>query len=355
MVSRKWGVGITIFVVFAIAFVGSIYLVSNQFLFQGAESKPREVIFELRSGRPFNQVAHELKALGVIKNSEAFILYARWTRSIPKVKAGEYKFVTTMTPIEVMRVLKSGVSIRHSFTVPEGFSSFEIAELMEQKGFGKKEEIIKLIFNPQFVARVLGWPASSLEGYLYPNSYQFTRYTKVEKILEFMVQEFKKNFKQLSPPFPYNWNEHQVVTLASIIEKETGAPQERPLISSVFHNRLNKKMRLQTDPTIIYAKALISGKIIIDIKKADLNWDHPYNTYRRAGLPPGPIANPGLESLKAAVDPAESDYLFFVSQNDGTHVFSENYRDHNQAVQDFQKNRKARQGKSWRDLNKQNN
>jgi UPF0755 protein len=355
MVSRRWGVGIIIIVVFLLAFAGSIYLVSNQFLFQGAESTPREVIFELRSGRPFAQVAHELKALGVLKNSEAFILYARLTRSIPKVKAGEYKFITTMTPLEVMGVLKSGVSIRHSFTVPEGFSSFEIAELLEQKGFGKKEEIIKLIFDPQFVTRVLGRPAPSLEGYLYPNSYQFTRYTRAEKILEFMVQEFRKNFKQLTPPFPYNWDEHQVVTLASIIEKETGAPHERPLISSVFHNRLNKKMRLQTDPTIIYAKALIRGKIILDIKKADLNWDHPYNTYKRGGLPPGPIANPGLEALKAAIDPADSEYLFFVSQNDGTHVFSENYRDHNKAVQDFQKNRKARQGKSWRDLTTRDN
>jgi UPF0755 protein len=355
MVNRKWGVGLVVIIIFALALAGSIFIVSNQFLFQGAEAQPREVIFELRAGRPFNQVAHELKALGVLKNSEAFILYARLTRSIPNVKAGEYKFITTMTPIEVMRILKSGVSIRHSFTVPEGYSVFEIAELMEQKGFGKREEILKLVFDTQFVNQVLGRSAPSLEGYLYPNSYQFTRYTKPEKILDFMVQEFKKNFSQLKPPFPYNWNEHQVVTLASIIEKETGAPAERPLISSVFHNRLQKKMRLQTDPTIIYAKALINGKIVIDIKKADLSWDHPYNTYMRAGLPPGPIANPGLDALKAAVSPAESDYLFFVSQNDGTHVFSKSYQDHNKAVQDFQKNRKARQGKSWRDLSTRDN
>jgi UPF0755 protein len=355
MVNRKWGVGLVVIVVFILALAGSLFIVSNQFLFQGAEAQPREVIFELRAGRPFHQVAHELKALGVLKNSEAFILYARLTRSIPRVKAGEYKFITTMTPLEVMGILKSGVSIRHSFTIPEGYSVFEIAELLEQKGFGKKEEVLKLVFDSQFINQALGRPAPSLEGYLFPNSYQFTRHTKVEKILEFMVQEFKKNFKALTPPYPFNWDEHQVVTLASIIEKETGAPSERPLISSVFHNRLKKKMRLQTDPTIIYAKALFSGKIVIDIKKADLSLEHPYNTYVRAGLPPGPIANPGLDALKAAVSPAESDYLFFVSQNDGTHIFSKSYQDHNRAVQEFQKNRKARQGKSWRDLSTRDN
>lgn len=350
MVNKKWGLLFIVLIIFTTAVGGVFYILSNQFLFQGAEETPREVIFELRAGRPFNQVAHELKALGVLKNSEAFILYARLTRSIPHVKAGEYKFVTTMTPIEVMRIMKSGISIRHAFTIPEGYSIFEIADVLEQKGFAKRGEVIALAFDTSFVQKVLGRPAPSLEGYLYPNSYQFTRYTKVEKILEFMVQEFKKNFAQLNPPYPFNWSEHQVVTLASIIEKETGAPQERPLISSVFHNRLKKRMRLQTDPTIIYAKALNSGKIVIDIKKADLSWPHPYNTYTISGLPPGPIANPGLEALKAAVQPANSEYLYFVSQNDGTHIFSEAYGEHNKAVQEHQKSRKARQGKSWRDL-----
>lgn len=350
MVKRKLFTTAVVFFLFTLAVGGAFYMLTRQFLFQGAETTPREVIFELRAGRPFNQVAHELKALGVLKNSDAFILYARVTRSIPRVKAGEYKLVTTMTPVQVMRVLTSGISVRHAFTVPEGFSVFEISDLLEQKGFAKREEVLKLAFDPVFVQKLLGRPAASLEGYLYPNTYQFARATKIEKIFEVMVGEFKSNFAQLQPPFPFNWTEQQLVTLASIIEKETGADHERAMISSVFHNRLKKKMRLQTDPTIIYAKALETKKVVIDIKKADLSWDHPYNTYMRGGLPPGPIANPGLEALKAAASPADSNYLYFVSQNDGTHVFTETYQDHSNAVQKFQMNRRARQGKSWRDL-----
>ena len=353
MVSRRTLVTAFVVVMFVSAVIGVFYLMTRQFLFEGADTAKREVIFEVPVGIPFPQVAHQLKDLGLLKNAEAFILYARMTRAIPKVKAGEYRFQTTMTPVQIMRVLTSGVSVRRALTIPEGYSSFEIAELLEQKGFAKKNEILKLIFDPGFAEKLIGQKVSSLEGYLFPNSYQFTRYSKPEKILESFVSEFKKNFSEIQGPYPFQWNAHQVVTLASIIEKETGAPFERPLISSVFHNRIKKKMRLQTDPTIIYAKALQSGKIVIDIRKSDLSLDHPYNTYMRSGLPPGPIANPGLEALKAAVRPEASEYLFFVSQNDGTHIFSESYEKHAKAVQQYQMNRKARAGKSWRDLSKE--
>jgi len=156
-------------------------------------------------------------------------------------------------------------------------------------------------------------------------------------------------------PWAKNWGKRQIVTLASIIEKETGAPEERPLISSVFHNRLKRGMLLQTDPTIIYGKAMLTGKIEINITRADLSKATDYNTYVISGLPPGPIANPGKESLLAAVRPASSKYLYFVSHNDGTHQFSEDYQSHVKAVQKFQLDPKARQGKSWRDLNKRAN
>jgi UPF0755 protein len=166
-----------------------------------------------------------------------------------------------------------------------------------------------------------------------------------------MVKRFLFVFGEVLPQsHVQGWTRHQIVTLASIIEKETGAPEERPLISSVFHNRLLKKMRLQTDPTVIYGKAEKSGKIEINITRADLLTPSRYNTYVIPALPPGPIANPGKEALLAAVNPAASGYLFFVSQNDGTHVFSEDYSAHNRAVQKFQLDRKAREGKSWRDL-----
>lgn len=352
MVRKKLTVVLTALLLFFTSVGAVFYILTKQFLFEGADVVKNEVIYEVPIGKPFSQVAQDLENLGLLKNAKAFTLYARVTRSIPKVKAGEYRFYTTMTPRHVMRVLTSGVSIRRVVTIPEGYSVFEIAELLEEKGFAKKQEILDLAFDQKFARILIGQPVSSLEGYLFPESYQFTRYTKADKILETMVDQFKKNFAEILPPYPFNWSSHQVVTLASIIEKETGAEFERPIISSVFHNRIKKQMRLQTDPTVIYANALRDKKIIINIKKSDLLNDHPYNTYTRSGLPPGPIANPGLEALKAAVGPEESEYLFFVSQNDGTHIFSKTYQEHNSAVDRYQRNRKSRQGKSWRDLNK---
>lgn len=287
MVGKKLSITLLVLFLFVFSFGGIFYILTKQFLFEGADVVKKEVIYEVPVGKPFPQVAQDLESLGLLKNAKAFALYARITRSIPKVKAGEYRFFTTMTPRQVMQVLTSGVSIRRVITIPEGYSVFEIAELLEQGGFAKKDEVLNLIFDQKFVRQLTGQPLSSLEGYLFPDSYQFTRYTKTEKILETMVSQFKKNFAEIQPPYPFNWTAHQVVTLASIIEKETGAEYERPVISSVFHNRIKKRMRLQTDPTVIYANALKDKKITINIKGSDLRTDHPYNTYTRAGLPPG--------------------------------------------------------------------
>ena len=168
-----------------------------------------------------------------------------------------------------------------------------------------------------------------------------------------MVNKFKEVYEQVGVKSSLQgWSRHQIVTLASIVEKETGAPQERPLIAAVFHNRLRIGMMLQTDPTIIYGKAMETGSIEINITRADLTRQTEYNTYTFKGLPPGPIANPGREALLAAVRPATTKYLFFVSHNDGTHEFSEDYKAHQKAVQKYQLDPKAREGKSWRDLNK---
>ncbi len=332
---------------------GLFYLLTKQFLFEGPEQVGREVIYEVKLGQSFNSIANDLKAQGVLKSSEAFRIYGRFTRQIPNVKTGEYRLSTAMTPPQVMSVITSGFSVTRALTIPEGYSVFEIAELLEARGFAPKAEVMKLSFDKSFVKKVLGVERPSLEGYLYPETYSFTKYMGTERILTEMVKTFKANFENIPKPFPFAWNDYQVITMASIIEKETGAPHERQLISSVFHNRIKKNMRLQTDPTIIYAKALKSGKLVIDIKKADLSWEHPYNTYTRAGLPPGPISNPGFDAMKAAVNPAITDFLFFVSQNDGTHIFSETYEKHTNAVKKFQQRRSARDGKSWRDLKKE--
>ncbi len=336
----------------ALVAAGLFYLLTKQFLFEGPDKQGREVIYEVKPGQSLNSIARDLKDQGVLKNAEAFVLYGRVTRQIPNIKRGEYRFTTAMTPPQVMSVITSGFSIARALTIPEGYSVFEVADLLEKKGFASSVEVMSLSFDKSFIKKVLGVERTSLEGYLFPETYSFTKYMGAEKILSEMVRTFKENFDRIPKPFPFGWTDYQVITMASIIEKETGAPHERQIISSVFHNRLKKNMRLQTDPTIIYAKALKSGKIVIDIKKADLSWAHPYNTYTRAGLPPGPISNPGFDAIKAAVNPAITDFLFFVSQNDGTHVFSESYEKHAAAVKKFQQKRASRVGKSWRDLGK---
>lgn len=331
---------------------GLFYILTKQFLFEGPDKVGREVIYEVKMGQSFNSIARDLQARGILKNADAFRVYAKFTRQIPKVKVGEYLLNTAMTPPQVMAVITSGFSVTRALTVPEGFTTFEIATLLEQKGFATRAEVLKLCFDKNFVKKVLGVERPSLEGYLYPETYMLTKYMGAEKILTAMVKTFKEKFEKVPKPYPFGWTDYQVITMASIIEKETGAPQERQLISSVFSNRLKKNMRLQTDPTIIYAKALKTGRIVIDIKKVDLTLEHPYNTYMKSGLPPGPISNPGFDAMKAAVNPAITDFLFFVSQNDGTHIFSESYEKHAAAVRKFQINKSAREGKSWRDLTK---
>jgi UPF0755 protein len=195
----------------------------------------------------------------------------------------------------------------------------------------------------------------SLEGYLYPETYSFSKFTGATAIVTTMVEKFLNEFQQVIGPIPLPFRglaRHQLVILASMIEKETGAPQERPLIASVFYNRLAKNMKLQSDPTTMYGYLVETGKPLKNITRNDLLRATPYNTYTVPSLPLGPIGNPGRDAIAAAVKPAESGYFFFVSHNDGTHQFSGTLADHNNAVKKFQLDPKARDGKSWRDLNK---
>jgi UPF0755 protein len=224
---------------------------------------------------------------------------------------------------------------------------------MEHMGIAKKEEFLRLCFDRVFVKKALGFDVASCEGYLFPETYSYTKYTPLGTLVAEMLHMFKEKFK----PFEnlgarFGMTDQQLVTFASIVEKETGAPEERKLVSSVYHNRLRLKMRLQADPTTLYGKMVKSMSLQNNITREDLHAVNPYNTYAMAGLPAGPIANPGLAALDAAANPASSDYLYFVSQNDGHHVFSKDFKSHNNAVTAFQKNAAARKGKSWRDLNK---
>ena len=222
---------------------------------------------------------------------------------------------------------------------------YEVSKIVASIGVTSEENFLKAATDPALLAE-LGIPGDSVEGYLFPETYNFAANSPASTVVKTMVNQFNKKIESLNFDHPF-LNKHQVVTLASMVEKETGAKFERNTIAGVFTNRLKKKMRLQSDPTTIYG---IWHRYQGNIRKSDLLEATPYNTYKIPALPKGPIANPSLEAIKAVLDPEDHKYLFFVSKNDGTHVFTETYKEHSKAVNDFQKNTKAREGKSWRDL-----
>jgi UPF0755 protein len=333
------------------AVAGGIAYLGYEFTKTRPSNSEQEVIYEVVTGKSFGTIARELEQKGLIRNANFFSYYAKYKGDRSKIKVGEYLFKTNMLPDEVLQILVSGKSIAKSFTVSEGLSTYEIADLYEKNGYGKAAEFMNLVRDPQLIESLLGEKLESLEGYLFPETYMLTKYTDTRALITNMVKRFLIVYNEVIPQTQIQgMTRNQIVTLASIVEKETGAPEERPMIASIFHNRLAKKMRLQTDPTIIYGKAEQLGKIVINITHADLVTPTRYNTYTIEGLPPTPISNPGKEALLATVKPAKTPYFYFVSKKYGTHIFSEEYKDHQKAVQSFQLNAKAREGHSWREL-----
>lgn len=343
----------------AILFVGYLYWT---FIFSTASNLKRDVVYEVTPQKSFMTIAGELESQELIKNAQFFNVYARLTGLRSKIKVGEYALNTEMRPSEILNVLVSGKSMFRPFTIPEGYNLFEIADIVEKNKLGTKDEFLRLVFDKGFIKDLydekllLSADIMSLEGYLYPETYQVTKYMGLKDIIRAQVKQFRRNFDDVVKlnKIPY-LNKEQILVLASIIEKETGNAKERPLISSVFHNRIQKKMKLQTDPTTLYGKSLLSKKLENNITRKDLlATDNLYNTYVIAFLPPGPISNPGRDSLMAAIEPAQTPFLFFVSQNDGTTRFTESLSEHNKNVQETQLDPKAREGKSWRDLKQEN-
>jgi UPF0755 protein len=312
-----------------------------------------EILFDVAPGMNMSQVSNNLQTQGLIRNSRIFLFYARLQKMSSRIKVGEYSLNRAMSPDEIMSVIISGKSVARNFTVAEGLNIFDVAEIIEKSGFGTKQEFLSIVRDKEFIKSLLSEDLESLEGYLFPETYKITKFDTTKMIITQMVKRFLSVWKEVEPlAKKTKWTRNQVVTFASIVEKETGAGFERPLVASVFHNRLIKKMKLQTDPTVLYGKALTLDQMPKNISKLDLQTPTRYNSYTNYGLPPTPISNPGKEAMLATLQPAKSKYLFFVSQNNGTHVFSESYQQHNKAVQSFQVNSKAREGKSWRDLNK---
>jgi len=305
----------------------------SRFAAAPAASGGVESVLTIPAGQSLAVTAGELERLGLVQSALKFRLLARWEGYDRRLKAGEYALTPALTPREILGIMGKGLVRLHRLTVPEGLTIAQIAELVDRTGLAAGADVLARATDPA-QARALGIAADTLEGYLYPETYFFPKTVAVEGILSAMVGRFRAVF---TPEWERRAAEmglstHQAVTLASIIEKETGAPSERPLIASVFHNRLKRGMRLETDPTVIYGVKNFDG----NLTRRHLETPTPYNTYMIKGLPPGPIANPGKDSLGAALYPAQSDYLFFVSRNNGTHQFSTTFAEHNRAVQKFQ-------------------
>ena len=295
---------------------------------------PPSKIIVVTSGSTFQQVATLLDAAGLIKSRSAFLWLGRAQEAERKIQPGEYELHAAMPPADILAKLLSGRVLLHSVTIPEGYTISQIADVLEGQGITDRAEFVRLAHDKTFM-KTLGVPAESVEGYLYPDTYRFPRSTAGKDVIKAMVD-------QLNHVLSEEWNGrakelhftmHEVLTLASVIEKETGSADERPHISSVFHNRLKKRIPLQSDPTVIYGLPNFDG----NLRKKDLSHPSPYNTYRWAGLPPGPIASPGAESIRATLYPATTPDLYFVSKNDGTHHFSATLVQHNQAVEKYQK------------------
>lgn len=295
-----------------------------------------EVLVTIRRGMGVRAIGALLADKGLLVNDCRFLCLVFLSNNTAKLKAGEYSIPRGLTPPEVLRLLVEGLTLRHHVTIPEGVNTVQVAQLFAQDGWINKERFLQLSRDQASLKR-LGINAPSLEGYLFPETYTLVRNEASEEtVLRLMVDRFRQVWASMAVPEKvHGLGHHQLLILASIVEKETGAAPERPLIARVFLNRLERNMRLQSDPTVIYGLIDFNG----NITRADLQRPTPYNTYVIPALPAGPICNPGRAALEAVIHPVASDALYFVSRNDGTHVFSTNLADHNRAVRQYQQGR----------------
>lgn len=298
-----------------------------------AVSPPAPVTINVARGSSFGSVAHRLHGAGVVSNVFDFKLLARLRGDTAAIQAGDYHFAEAATPGQILDRLVAGDVELHRLTIPEGFSRKEISERLQQSSFQDAAAFLPLT-NDTTLIHELGIKAASLEGYLFPETYTFDSHTNSRQLIQAMVEQclIELTPALLAKAKEQNLNRHQLLTLASIIQKEAGNNQEMPLISAVFHNRLRRGIALQADPTVIYGVKDFDG----NLTRRHLREITPYNTYRVPGLPPGPIASPGRAALQAAANPATVNYLYFVARGDGSHKFSSTLREHNAAVRRYQ-------------------
>jgi UPF0755 protein len=301
------------------------------------QAAPDTFIFEVEEGATATRIAEALKSHGIIADKWSFLWGYRLFFSAHSLKAGEYALPTPLSPKQALNLLIAGRIHLHSFTVAEGLTRLETAEHLEKAGFVDKARFLAATADPALIS---GWDpaATDLEGYLFPETYRFPKGASEETIAAAMTAQFKRVFTEAwkTRAAELGFSIREIVTLATLVEKEASKPEERALVAAVFHNRLRINMKLDCDPTIVYALKQV-GQYTGRLLYKDLKYDSPYNTYLYGGLPPGPIANPGRAALEAALHPADVDYFYFVSKNDGSHHFSRTFREHQNAVNKYQR------------------
>lgn len=340
---KKILIFLLVFIVITIGFAFyKVYYSIELWKYQGLDQ-----VFVIKKGESFSQINYRLGEKRLISSKKLFYRYAKANGILKKFKAGKYLIKKNSNMLEVIDTLVNGTPISTKLTIPEGKNIFEVGRILQEGNICNYDEFVRLAKDEKFT-NSLEVKAKRIEGYLYPDTYQFSTKTPPDQVIRKMVNTLKQKVKHLDFSTT-DLSFHEVITLASIVEKETGAGWERPMIAGVFLNRLKRRMRLQTDPTIIYGMfEQYDGNIKLKHKRIKT----PYNTYVVKGLPIGPISNPGIQSIKAVLQPEKHNYLYFVSKNDGTHAFSATYREHLKKVDKFQKNYLNRRGKSWRDLKK---
>lgn len=323
--STRIAVGILVVCVIFSIFVGAL-------LYQGrTDGQVMDII--IPRGASLAKVTELLKEKGIVERPGFLKFVMRVSGGSSRVRAGEFRFRQNMRTIDALIVLYHDEPIVYHVTVPEGWTARQIGSLLAAQNLVSEPRFVELTMSPAMVKRYQ-LPSPTLEGFLYPDTYDFSKIDGEERIIERMVQRFMQVYEKdiRAEMLSKKMSLLNLVTLASIVEKETGNPNERELVSSVFHNRLKKRMRLQSDPTTIYGITNFNG----NLTRADLQRYSPYNTYVIPGLPPGPIASPGLATLKATLNPAKTNFLYFVANRKGSHIFSETYAQHARNVNTYQ-------------------
>ncbi len=294
-------------------------------------------VLEIPQGTTSGEIASMLESRDLVRSRKLFLMTVLFEGLDGGLQSGEYEIKAGMTMGQIIKMLATGRVMLIKVTVPEGASLYEISKILDRQEITDSEKFLRLATEAGRAGSLLGTEVNSLEGYLYPDTYMFARNSPAEHVIRAMTDRFKDICSEIGSLNAAGLSSHEIVILASMIEKETGYSYEKKDISAVFHNRLRKGMRLESDPTAVYRLG-VSYKA--EVTKEDLRTDTPYNTYVLDGLPSGPISNPGKRSIMAALNPSEAGYLFFVSKGDGTHEFSDSYRKHLKLVKKYIKKKR---------------